>query len=73
MPKEPKQPNISNSLESLEAIVRWFDTQEAVDVEEGIEKVKQGAALVKDLKSRLKKVENEFREIRKDLDTEEEN
>lgn len=71
MAKEPKAPKITESLETLENIVRWFDDQEAVDVEEGIEKVKQGAALIKDLKSRLKKVENEFSEIKKDLGEEE--
>ncbi len=71
MAKDPKQQKITESLETLESIVRWFDAQEAVDVEEGIEKVKQGAALIKDLKGRLKRVENEFEEIKKDLATDE--
>jgi exodeoxyribonuclease VII small subunit len=72
MAKDQKPQKITESLDTLESIVRWFDAQEAVDVEEGIEKVKQGAALIKDLKGRLKKVENEFEEIKKDLDTNDE-
>lgn len=59
--------NIGDSLHRLEDIVRWFDDQREVDVEEGLEKVREGAALVKELKKKLKAVENEFEEIKKDL------
>jgi len=66
MPK--KEANISESLNKLEDVVNWFDEQQDVDVEEGLRKVKMGATLVKDLKSRLKEVENEFEEVKKDLE-----
>jgi exonuclease VII small subunit len=67
-PKGKKeQSKISSELGRLEAIVAWFEGQEAVDVEEGLVKVKEGAALIKDLKVRLKSVQNEFQEIKKDL------
>ncbi|NQV13514.1 MAG: exodeoxyribonuclease VII small subunit [Parcubacteria group bacterium] len=69
MPKE--EANISESLNKLEDIVSWFDEQEDVDVEEGLKKVKAGASLIKDLKGRLKEVENEFEEVKKDLAEEE--
>lgn len=59
---------ITNSIKKLETIVDWFDAQQEVDVEEGLKKVKEGAVLIKDLKEKLKKVENEFKEIQKDLD-----
>ena len=62
---------ISDLISKLEKIVQWFDAREDVDVEEALKKVKEGAELVKTLKSRLNKVENEFEEVKKDLDTEE--
>lgn len=68
--KETKE-NITQQLEKLEKIVQWFDEQDQVDVQEGLEKVRAGAALVKDLRGRLKEVENEFEELKKDLNDEE--
>lgn len=62
---------IGESLSKLENIVKWFNVQKDVDVEEGLLKVKEGAVLIKDLNERLKKVENEFVEIKKDLSFEE--
>ena len=62
-----KKINIKESLGKLEQIVSWFEKQAEVDVELGLEKVKEGAVLIKDLKGRLKEVENEFEEIKKDL------
>ena len=75
MPKDPSaNPNqgqkIKESLKKLESIAAWFDNQEEVDVELGLQKVKEGTALIKDLKTKLKQVENEFEEIKKDLDVE---
>lgn len=61
---------ISDLISKLEKIVQWFDAREDVDVEEALKKVKEGAELVKTLKSRLNKVENEFQEVKKDLNTE---
>lgn len=68
MPKKEK--SINESINRLEDIVGWFDEQEDVDVEEGLKKVKAGASLIKDLKSCLKEVENEFEEVKKDLTVE---
>jgi len=62
---------IGESLSKLENIVKWFNTQKDVDVEEGLLKVKEGAVLIKNLNERLKRVENEFIEIKKDLSFEE--
>lgn len=69
MVKKEKK-NIGESLDKLEQIVSWFDEQEQVRVEEGLEKVKQGAVLVKELRSRLKAVENEFKEVKRELEEE---
>ncbi len=60
--------NIKEKLSELEQIASWFDKQKDVDVEEGLKKVKEGTALIRDLKERLVEVENEFQEIKKDLD-----
>jgi len=59
---------IKEKLSELEQIASWFEKQKDVDVEEGLKRVKEGAVLIKDLKERLREVENEFEEIKKDLD-----
>lgn len=66
-----KQQSINEQLGQLETIVKWFESQKEVDVEKGLDKMKEGAVLIKALKSRLKEVENEFEEIKKGLDDEE--
>jgi len=70
MPKQ-KPEDISRSLEKLEQIVRWLDEQERVDVQEGLRKVKEGAELVKSLRTRLTAVSNEFEEVKKGLEEDE--
>lgn len=63
-----KKTNLGESLKKLEDIVAWFDDQKEVDVERGLEKVKEGVAIIKASKSRLKEVENEFEEVKKGLE-----
>jgi len=62
-----KKFNLKESLSKLNEIVDWFENQEEVDVEVGLEKVKEGASLVKDCKIRLAEIENEFEKIRKEV------
>lgn len=64
-----KKVNLGESLKKLEEIVSWFDAQREVDVENGLEKVKEGVILIKESKARLKEVENEFEEVKKELET----
>lgn len=59
--------NLTESLKKLEEINTWFENQEEVDVEKGLEKVKEGAKLVKASRERLQEIENEFEEVRKEL------
>ncbi|MDO8523516.1 MAG: exodeoxyribonuclease VII small subunit [bacterium] len=59
--------NLNESLKKLNDIVKWFEGQEEVDVEKGLVKVKEGAQLIKASRERLKEVENEFEEIKKDI------
>lgn len=63
-----KKINLKESLGKLNSIVEWFDEQEEVDVEMGLEKVKEGAELIKDCKKRLLEVENEFETIQKQVE-----
>ncbi len=67
MTDKQKKNSVSESLSELEKITRWFDAQKEVDVEEGMAKVREGAALVKELEKRLGEIDNEFRELKKDL------
>ncbi len=59
--------SIQSALKELEAITKWFEKDDDFDVEEGLVKVKEGVALVGELKERLAVVENEFRELRAQL------
>ena len=54
-------------MKKLRAIAAWFDGQEEIDVEKGLEKVKEGAELIKASRERLKELENEFEEVKKKL------
>ena len=63
-----KREDIKKSLSKLEEIANWFERQKDLDVEEALGKVKEGGALIKTLKGRIKEVENEFREIKKEFD-----
>lgn len=60
--------DLKNNLKKLEDISAWFSDQEEVDVEEGLNKVREAAALIKESKERLKKIENEFEEIKKEFE-----
>lgn len=54
-------------MKKLRAITAWFEAQEEIDVEKGLEKVKEGAGLIKSSRERLKELENEFEEVKKKL------
>lgn len=62
--------NLSESLKKVQAIIAWFDEQEEVDVEKGLEKIKEGTVLIKESRTRLKEIENEFEVVKKDLEKE---
>ena len=70
--EKPTPKNLNSSLKRLSEITKWFDDQEEIDVEEGLNKVKEAAGLIKTSKERLKAIENEFEEIKKEIDSEEE-
>ena len=59
----------TKNLKKLSEIAEWFDKIEEVDVEEGLEKVKEAVELIKLSKERLKEIENEFEEIKKEINS----
>lgn len=67
MPKS--EINLTETMKKLRAIASWFEEQDEVDVEKGLEKVREGAQLIKASRARLKELENEFEEVKKDLAT----
>jgi exonuclease VII small subunit len=74
MPKEKSETkNLNNNLKRLSEITKWFEDQEEIDVEEGLKKVKEAVGLIKASKERLKTVENEFEEIKKEVGIKEDN
>ena len=73
MGKEKKDSkNLSENLKKLSEISSWFEDQEELDIEEGLKKVKEAVEIIKISKERLREVENEFEEIKKEIDREEE-
>lgn len=65
-----KEKNLNQSLKKLTSIADWFEKQEEIDVEEGLNKVKEAAEIIKEARKQFKEVENEFEEIKKDLEEE---
>jgi len=59
--------NLTEILKELEKINLWFDQLEEIDVEMGLTKVKEGMSLVNASRIRLKEIENEFEEIKKEM------
>ncbi|MCX6719153.1 MAG: exodeoxyribonuclease VII small subunit [Candidatus Taylorbacteria bacterium] len=59
--------NLKDSLKKLNDIAVWFEEQEEVDVEAGLERLKEGAELVKVCKKRLSEIENEFEQIQREV------
>lgn len=70
MPITNSSQNLKSQLAKLTQILHWFESQPELDVEEGIEKIREAAGLIKASKARLKEIENEFKEIKKDIEKE---
>jgi len=68
---ETKKQDLTSDLKKLSAISEWFEEQKEIDIEEGLKKVKEAATLIKASRERLKAVENEFEEIKKEIDIKE--
>ncbi len=65
--KNTEKVNLNETLKKLANIVDWFESQSELDVEKGLENVKEGADLIKESRERLLEIENEFKEIKKEI------
>ncbi len=70
IPKKAEEVDLSKNLTALSNIADWFDEQDEIDIEQGLTKVKEAAALIKTSRARLQDIENEFKEIKKDIEKE---
>ena len=70
--KNTEEIDLGKNLEKLSVIAAWFDDQEEIDIEQGLSKVKEASSLIKESRSRLKDIENEFNEIKKDIEADSE-
>ncbi len=60
-----KEIDFAAAFEELEHITQWFDSQEQVDLDEGLKKFERGLSLADGLKKKLNEVENTVEEIKK--------
>jgi exonuclease VII small subunit len=60
--------NLNGNLKRLAEITAWFEGQEELDLETGLSKVREAVELIKASRERLKDVENEFEEIKKEME-----
>jgi len=58
---------LKDQLKQLEGIIKWFDEQEEIDMEAGLNKVKEGVVLIKEGRKRLGELENEFEKVKAEL------
>lgn len=67
--KKIESTNLNETLKKLSAIVSWFESQDELDIEKGLENVKIGATLIKSSRERLAQIENEFKEVKKEIES----
>ncbi len=71
MKSNKENAKLTDKLSELQKISEWFESSEDLDLEEGLNKAKLAAELIKEAKSRLKKIENEFKVIKDHLSDDE--
>ena len=64
--KESKK--FKHHLEQIAQIIEWFDSQQELDVEQALEKIEKVSSLIKMSKKRLAEIENDFEEIKKEVE-----
>ena len=57
-------------MKKLEETANWFTSQKEIDIEQALSKVKESAGLFKESRVRLKAIENEFEELKKEIASE---
>lgn len=62
--------DFTRAIKEIEDINQWFQSEE-IDLDVGLTKIRYGFGLIKRCRDRLKSVENEFNEIKKEFSEEE--
>jgi len=62
--------DFKHQLKELGEILDWFDAQEELDVEAALAKIKRASELVQASRKRLTEIENEFEEIKGEVEEE---
>ena len=68
--EETARINVGENLKRISEIAEWLEAQERSDepdFDAGLAKVRDAAALIKETRVRLAEIENEFREIAKEV------
>jgi exodeoxyribonuclease VII small subunit len=66
MADDPKKFDFTQSIKKLEEINTWFQN-EGFNLDEGLNKLKEGKELIKKARARLREAENEFVKIKKEF------
>jgi hypothetical protein len=69
--RQPEGKNLNSNLSRLKEITAWFEAQDEIDVEEGLKLVKEAVGLIRASRERLEGIENEFEEIKKEIQSKE--
>lgn len=67
---QDEQFDFAKAIKEIEGINEWFQSED-LNLDEGLIKFRRGLELIKKCKTKLKSVENEFVEIKKELATDE--
>lgn len=62
--KPTKKVDFAKAFTELESITEWFETEEQLDLDEGLKKFERGLVLASELKKKLSEVENKVQEIK---------
>ena len=66
MAVDPKKFDFTQAINQLEEINTWFQNED-FNLDEGLQKLKQGKELIKKCRARLHEVENEFVHIKQEF------
>jgi exodeoxyribonuclease VII small subunit len=66
MADNPNQFDFTQSINKLEEINAWFQNED-FNLDEGLQKLKEGKDLIKKCRTRLQAVENEFTKIKQEF------
>jgi exodeoxyribonuclease VII small subunit len=66
MADNPNQFDFTQSINKLEEINTWFQNED-FNLDEGLQKLKEGKDLIKKCRTRLQAVENEFTKIKQEF------